>query len=114
MRFSVISCSSDASSSQGALKTEGGLGLVTFVSQEVTRAASASDALFYAFRAAVVGEFAGAEDGQGRAIMYTIDGHKCDPSFPSVQKLRGSHKPSRGELASSGFERHRRRSDSPT
>jgi len=40
--------------------------------------------MFYAFRAAVVGELAGAKDGQGRPLTYLIDGHKCDKSFPTV------------------------------
>jgi len=54
------------------------------LSKAVIAVAARCDALYYAFRAAVVGEFAGAEDGKGHSLEYTIDGHQCDPKFHKV------------------------------
>ena len=80
----AVGVDSDTTAHHGAAIETGGGGVVAALSQSLVRAAAAADALFYAFRAAVVGEFAGAKDTQGHLERYVIDGHKCDPTFPSI------------------------------
>lgn len=53
-------------------------------SRSVVQFAAKCDALYYAFRAAVIGEFAGAKDSNGFPVEYVIDAHKCDNSFKPV------------------------------
>ncbi|KAH8053754.1 ATPase [Aureococcus anophagefferens] len=80
----AVGVDSDTTAHHGAAIETGGGGVVAALSQSLVRAAAAADALFYAFRAAVVGEFAGAKDTVGHLERYVIDGHKCDPTFPSI------------------------------
>ncbi|KAJ8600787.1 hypothetical protein CTAYLR_006116 [Chrysophaeum taylorii] len=54
------------------------------LSRFVVHFAARCDALYYAFRAAVVGEFAGAKDGVGHPVEYVIDAHKCDSAFHPI------------------------------
>ena len=74
--------------------TKGGSDALAALGKAATRAAAGADALFHAYRAAVVGEFAGARYGDevpahidgavpGGPQYYVIDAHKCDPTFPS-------------------------------
>merc|ERR1712091_553468 len=89
----AVSVESKAHDTTGGL-SQGGADALGALSRAATGAAARADALFHAYRAAVVGEFAGARYGDdppadvadavpGGPQYYVIDAHKCDPTFPS-------------------------------
>ena len=89
----AVSVESKAHDTAGGL-AQGGADALGALSRAATGAAARADALFHAYRAAVVGEFAGARYGDdppanvadavpGGPQYYVIDAHKCDPTFPS-------------------------------
>ena len=89
----AVSVESKAHDTTGGL-AQGGADALGALSRAATGAAARADALFHAYRAAVVGEFAGARYGDdppanvadavpGGPQYYVIDAHKCDPTFPS-------------------------------
>lgn len=65
-------------------RVSGGSSAELGLSNIVVKFAASCNALYYAFRAAVIGEFAGQEDSVGHPMVYVIDADKCDPSFKPV------------------------------
>merc|ERR1712091_200629 len=76
----AVSVESKAHDTTGGL-SQGGADALGALSRAATGAAARADALFHAYRAAVVGDVAGAVPGGPQ--YYVIDAHKCDPTFPS-------------------------------